>query len=417
MSAKGSGRWEDITCHICQTSDLPVAIREAEYRAKRKGKKKRGVEDTDWVGCEICKKWVHPFCCGLSKAEFTQIKSKDSFFKCIACCLSRFGSGVTSVYIECVKSKVLSSGESEVLPDELSQSLVSEGPVTDQVGGIGDKVSAVSSSAAQETGGQEEKTGEAIVELKLQGEKEIREKIVIVDDIPEVSDFRNSRDIVREIGRVSDQKIEFAYPLVKGGVAIHTSSVVERDKLLGLLKESSAFGGGKISGLADQRECTFFVKGVDTRVQESEIIEKFAKEEVEVLGISRISNSVSGRPTRTVKVVVAAVNKDRVSGLDLRIGQSKCRIEERRRGPVVRCYECQQFGHISRHCVADKCCVVCAGSHKSNFDCTQPRHCRNCGEGHAASDRVCAVYLRQYENLTKQYSVDKHVEDISESEH
>ena len=60
MSTKGSGRWEDITCHICQTSDLPVGIKETEYRTKRKGKKKKGGEDTDWVGCETCKNWVHP---------------------------------------------------------------------------------------------------------------------------------------------------------------------------------------------------------------------------------------------------------------------------------------------------------------------------------------------------------------------
>ena len=87
--------------------------------------------------------------------------------------------------------------------------------------------------------------------------------------------------------------------------------------------------------------------------------------------------------------------------LELAIGDQKCTIERQRLNKVIRCYECQKFGHIGKNCKEGERCVVCAGHHKSNFGCNLPKKCSNCKGEHTASDIKCPEFIRRNEVVTK----------------
>ena len=202
--------------------------------------------------------------------------------------------------------------------------------------------------------------------------------------------------------------MEFAYPLVKGGIAIHTKSKEERDNLYEELKGES-FRGGKVGKLSEEKPKLVFLKNVDTKVNINEIVEKLKQKDINIIECKRILNTSTQRPTKTIKVTVATKDLERVLQVEIRIGEDKCRVERQTVYPVIRCYECQQFGHIGKNCTAEKRCVICAGDHSSNFGCKQPVKCRNCEGEHPASDSSCVSYRKQYENIAKQYSKYKHI--------
>ena len=240
-------------------------------------------------------------------------------------------------------------------------------------GNIDASASAISCIAASE---EESKVADElnsenkeVIHLENQEEKDIREKIIVVDDIPEASEYRDSRAILKEIKKVSEVDIEFAYQLAKGGIAIHTGTAEERNQLHSKLIEHKAFKGGKVSKLGQEKSKKLFIKNVNTKVSTAEIAEKLTQKNIRVGDCKRVVNSFTKRPTRTIRVLVASEDIDKALNVEIRVGQVTCAIEKQRITSVVRCYECQQFGHISKNCIAGKCCVVCAGEHTSDYNC------------------------------------------------
>ena len=80
-------------CQLCGRSDLPVTAssNDSEKRKTRSSVSKSNTERTQWIDCDHCKKWMHPFCCGLTTEDLQVIIDKKSFFKCICCCLGQLG--------------------------------------------------------------------------------------------------------------------------------------------------------------------------------------------------------------------------------------------------------------------------------------------------------------------------------------
>ena len=100
---------------------------------------------------------------------------------------------------------------------------------------------------------------------------------------------------------MSEVNIEFAYPLVKGGIAIHTSDKESRDALFQQLSQES-FGGGKKTKLKAKKTGSVFIKNLDTKVSTKEIETKLKECGIEPIECKRIVYSSTQRPTQTVKV-------------------------------------------------------------------------------------------------------------------
>ena len=66
---------------------------------------------------------------------------------------------------------------------------------------------------------------------------------------------------------------------------------------------------------------------------------------------------------------------------------------EEGRIPIVRSYNCQNFGHIAKTCKSAPKCGKCAGNH-STGDCdSEEPTCANCQSRHASKDPNCEAYL------------------------
>lgn len=387
----------DIRCHICCLDDLPASVNEEWTKKNRSTRRKPSKGENKWISCDSCFEWCHPFCCGLQRDEYLKLDAgtrsnkkagkSDIFFKCVLCNLKTFDLAES---VEKYREKVINKIESA--SDFASDSDLSRKTL--------DKSSSLSTD--KETSSEEGKSGNSKnIEFVVQNEEEIREKIIIVDELDKPEEYRNSSNILKEIKKVSNQRVELAYPLSKGGIAIHTESKASRDSLVELLSAGS-FGGGKISTLNKFKKVSFFIKNVDTKVSIHEIRTKLQSHGLFNFECNRIINSYTQRPTKTIRVIVDSQEESRILNTKIKVSGQDCVIEKQS-GTVIRCYGCQQFGHIAKNCQAAPKCVVCAGSHRSDFSCKNTVKCGNCEGGHLSSDKKCPIFVKQYESLTKQY--------------
>jgi len=105
----------------------------------------------------------------------------------------------------------------------------------------------------------------------------------------------SSQRILKEINLFcSKVKVDFAYSLTKGGVAIHTNSKEDRNLLLDVLPAES-FGGGVKHPPLGQGDCTAYIKGVDTSVHVQKIPELFHDKGIEFSHIHRLTKRQNSR--------------------------------------------------------------------------------------------------------------------------
>ena len=432
------------SCNICNLVDLPESIcSDWNLGGKRKGRSRSKSNtdeekfNTEWISCDCCKNWFHPYCCGLKSEEFKKLsnrvnKNKSSgsgkpqvFFKCTLCCLKFFNqqenidSFKKNVW-EKVNLVVKGSDTSEKVKVEESIGKVDkllidkngkekEGKFEIQV--VERKKADIDEYKYENSQNIEFEDTKVLkspnnsggidkIELRLEEDSEIREKIVIVDNIENPSNYRNSKNILKEVKQFSKLKVEFAYPLVKGGVAIHTKNKEDRYILLEHLA-GKAFGSCKISKLSRIRNKFVFIKKVDVKVSIEEISSKLESLNIPIIECKRIINSRTQRPTKTIKVTINNKDLENLLRTEISIGGEICIIEKQKIKYIVRCYECQQFGHIGQNCHAEKRCVICAGNHKSDFSCSLSIKCSNCQGKHSAADIKCPVFIKKYEDFAK----------------
>ena len=68
--------------------------------------------------------------------------------------------------------------------------------------------------------------------------------------------------------------------------------------------------------------------------------------------------------------------------------------------PIIRCYNCQNFGHIAKHCRWICCCHQCGKNYQSFKNCDNAPDCNNCNkQGHPSSTRNCPKYIATQQNI------------------
>ena len=235
------------------------------------------------------------------------------------------------------------------------------------------------------------------------------DKILVVDNICNAAEFSSSQRILKEINLFcSDVKIDFAYSLAKGGVAIHTQSKEDRNRLLNVLPAES-FGGGVKHPPLGRGEHVAYIKGVDTSVDVQKLASLFLDKGIELSYIRRLTQRFTGKPIQVVRVKCTENSFGKLLNTKLVINNNTCVIEKERLVKVIRCYNCQRFGHIARFCTNVVKCEFCAEGHNIHVTCARDVHCANCGGHHPASSSSCPAYIKRYEIIATQHTEYLHL--------
>ena len=176
-----------------------------------------------------------------------------------------------------------------------------------------------------------------------------------------------------------------------------------------MLLPSTSFDGARKHTPSNSTDQAVFLKGVDTSVSTNRIIDLLHSRNIVVSSARRLLNRISGRPTKIVKLVCDRDNVNDLLKCSIVIDRVKCTVELERRFKVIRCYNCQRFGHLARNCKNSPVCCFCSGSHVSPASCPNETKCANCSGPHPSFSSVCPDFNKQYEILAKQHSVNKHV--------
>jgi hypothetical protein len=85
---------------------------------------------------------------------------------------------------------------------------------------------------------------------------------------------------------------------------------------------------------------------------------------------------------------------------EVTVGGQTVFAKEYIRVPIpMRCYCCQQYGHIKERCSTSERCVNCSQSHPEE-DCIMPdSKCANCGRAHRADSPKCPTFLAEKAKL------------------
>ena len=350
-------------CCKCCEEDSPVNL----------GKTK----DT-WIDCDICGKWWHGACARLSDETVQKLIAADIKYSCAFCVV----------------------GKSDSFCD-IDRKL--------------DKVLSLSTFLAE---GQSSKThkpveSSAIKTVNLPSDKD---KIVILDGITSPKDFRSSDKINKELSRFPEtqHRTERAYCLPQGGVALHLK---EGEKIDTFIEKFPAGAFGKVRSVHQIREkCrqkvkrtyVAYARNIPVQLESSSIKASIDNTGSKVTSVHRLSFSRSGRALPVIRVTFADLEfYQECCSKGIQIPGTKQKdtvFDPERQRKVIRCYNCQRFGHVGKACLHKARCLNCGKENCCSQNCVLSPCCANCGGNHKADSSHCPTFQSIFKKF-RVYSV------------
>ena len=237
-------------------------------------------------------------------------------------------------------------------------------------------------------------------------EKPNPELIVILDsNFP--GKFRNSREIQRVITQ-HKPSIQYhnAYSLHLGGVAICCKD--EESKLTALDPwPKEAFDYAEVNphspaSVAKQDTDAFelVARNLPSQKHDQLLCENIKREYKAETGskscsIRRFFNKSQNKYMPVAEIVIdSAVASNHLIKSGIKVNNAHVCFEPKRKAKIVRCYNCQKFGHAAHQCSNDPVCVNCGNDPTSTDHICHSHKCANCSKQHPASSKHCETYKR-----------------------
>ena len=227
------------------------------------------------------------------------------------------------------------------------------------------------------------------------------EHIIIIDKVDK--SVKNSAEIKSNLKKSgSTIPINYAYTLPKGGIAIHTD-IKNKDRLTKAIGKSFP-NSIQHQPFIKQQKQKVVIRGVRPHITEEELktaVETSIKAEVE---IHRFCSKSSGRPFPIISILTDVTSASSLLNQGIYIFGKHYNVV-RYLKPVIRCHNCQLYGHISKFCTNSTVCTNCGDSDCSS-NCTKPSKCHNCSGNHPANSNLCPTYI------AKRSEIQKHFENV-----
>ena len=100
--------------------------------------------------------------------------------------------------------------------------------------------------------------------------------------------------------------------------------------------------------------------------------------------VHRLHDRSNKSPFSIIKVTLSRTESSAVLKDQIIIFGHKYQCQSCRSTKIIRCFQCQRYGHTAKFCLFAHRCVNCGGDHQS--PCTFPQKCANCDGEHGAAD-------------------------------
>ena len=172
--------------------------------------------------------------------------------------------------------------------------------------------------------------------------------IRLIDKIPQTLRPKNSTQIKKRIKEFSSEQIniQYSYTLPKGGVAIHTETEKDAETLE---KETISFLAAPAQNLTQTGFTKVVMKNINPFISTEDIKQVVDKKFNQNSKIRRFHSSVNRKPLPIISISCHSEisSKLLIDGIYIFGKHYNC---EQYKKLVIRCFNCQQFGHIAKHC-------------------------------------------------------------------
>lgn len=399
-------------CAICGNHEPAVSSSIKLTRSKKKGL-------IDWISCNSCQKWVHPICSGLSNKEVQKLKTiskksqLDHFYKCIACSLKTAKSvGIT--YTNFLKQKSSFTQTETECASKATQAQVS---IDSLENSQGNNIENTQLKILPKEGDTVDldpytKSSDTICDKQI-GKNNTVDFIRVVDNITNRHILKDSVSIKKELNKATSSKINIkhTYTLSKGGVAFHFKTQEDINKFE---KEVTKIFPGSTCSIPKsviKQHKKFIIRNIDPSLSNKYLTSSLQQIIQGKFYLRRFHSSLTRKPLPIVCVTCESSTCDNIlkTGVELFGLHFNC---ENYIKPIVRCFNCQLFGHISINCLNKHRCENCGKSNHpfhSHSHCLESPFCVNCNKpGHSSSSRECPKYIEKRTIISHEISPVKY---------
>jgi len=268
--------------------------------------------------------------------------------------------------------------------------------------------------------------------LEIQPKNEIEVKPINVQKVSYASMVQNSKPIVivrpknfeqlgsETINRIKSvfdpvtNKINGVKSMSNGGVVImcndHQATTKCREEI------SAKLGDDYDVNVPKQKKPLLKIWGLSDVIEKDDFVNRLKQQNECVLKTADV-NVVNMK--KNPRGVVCLLEVDQLTHETLLtvgrvfIGWDSCRVYQHI--DILRCFKCNQFGHIAANCKNELCCAKCSGNHDGKDCDNEIAKCVNCAwandrmkmnldVNHTSFDLKCPSYLRKVQLLTKNFN-------------